>query len=159
MNWEAIGAVGELVGAAAVFISLLYLATQIKDSRRSDQIVASATLSTTIDDWVRGLVQDKELCDLYVRGLTEYQLLDKSEKIRFSLLIYQFLRNVEAGWIQTNSGVIDKSYWLGVENSIVPIVGSEGGRRALDKHQHSLGPEFVAAVRDMLGDPSAPSDE
>ena len=38
MNWEAIGAVGEIVGAAAVVLTLLYLAVQTKELR-------SATLS------------------------------------------------------------------------------------------------------------------
>jgi hypothetical protein len=42
LNWEAIGALGEVVGAAAVFISLLYLGTQIQSSKRSDQINAAA---------------------------------------------------------------------------------------------------------------------
>ena len=32
MNWTAIGAVGEIFGALAVFLSLIYLATQIRQS-------------------------------------------------------------------------------------------------------------------------------
>ena len=99
MNWEAIGAIGELVGASAVFISLLYLALQIKDSKRSEQNIASATLSTNIDLWVRQIVQYKELCELYRLGIDEYDSLDRAEKVRFSLLIFQFLRSAEAGWI------------------------------------------------------------
>ena len=30
MNWDAIGAIGQILGAAAVFISLGYLAVQLK---------------------------------------------------------------------------------------------------------------------------------
>jgi hypothetical protein len=30
MNWEAVGAVGEILGAIAVLVTLIYLATQIK---------------------------------------------------------------------------------------------------------------------------------
>ena len=37
MNWEAIGAVGEILGAAAVFVSLIYLAVQIRGSTRQSQ--------------------------------------------------------------------------------------------------------------------------
>jgi hypothetical protein len=33
MNWDAIGAVGELIGAIAVLITLVYLAVQIKAMR------------------------------------------------------------------------------------------------------------------------------
>ena len=35
MNWEAIGAVGEAVGAAGVIISLLYLAVRIRGDARA----------------------------------------------------------------------------------------------------------------------------
>jgi hypothetical protein len=32
MNWEAIGAIGEIVGSFAVLITLIYLAQQIKQN-------------------------------------------------------------------------------------------------------------------------------
>lgn len=32
MDWEAIGAAGEVLGAAAVFVTLIYLATQVRQS-------------------------------------------------------------------------------------------------------------------------------
>ncbi len=35
MNWEAIGAIGEILGALAVFVTLIYLAVQIKQNTRS----------------------------------------------------------------------------------------------------------------------------
>lgn len=34
MNWEAIGAIGETLGAAGVVVTLVYLAVQIRDSNR-----------------------------------------------------------------------------------------------------------------------------
>ncbi len=33
MNWEAIGAVGEILGAAVVFITLIYLASQVRQAK------------------------------------------------------------------------------------------------------------------------------
>ncbi len=40
MNWEAIGAIGEITGATAVVITLLYLARQVQHARREQQITA-----------------------------------------------------------------------------------------------------------------------
>ena len=37
MNWEAIGAVGEIVGALAVLVTLIYLAVQVRHTRRAQQ--------------------------------------------------------------------------------------------------------------------------
>ena len=35
MNWEAIGAIGEILGATVVFITLVYLAIQVKHAKVS----------------------------------------------------------------------------------------------------------------------------
>lgn len=34
MNWDAIGAIGEIIGAAAVLVTLIYLALQVRQARR-----------------------------------------------------------------------------------------------------------------------------
>ena len=34
MNWEAIGSIGEVLGAVAVLVTLLYLAAQIKQTNK-----------------------------------------------------------------------------------------------------------------------------
>ena len=41
MNWNAIAAVGELAGAVAVVVSLLYLARQISQNTRAMRRTAS----------------------------------------------------------------------------------------------------------------------
>ena len=35
MNWEAVGAIGEIIGAVAVVVSILYLAAQISSNTRA----------------------------------------------------------------------------------------------------------------------------
>jgi len=37
MNWEAVVAVGEILGASAVFISLIYLVFQIRQNTASNE--------------------------------------------------------------------------------------------------------------------------
>ncbi len=59
MNWDAIGAVGEIVGAAAVVVTLIYVAVQIRlarsvatDSNRLNRAngVRDATLELVSND-------------------------------------------------------------------------------------------------------------
>ena len=40
MNWDAIGAVGETLGAVAVFVSLIYLASQIRAQNKEARIAS-----------------------------------------------------------------------------------------------------------------------
>ena len=46
MNWEAAGAIGEIVGAIGVLATLIYLAAQIRDNTRSLQ---AASLQSVLD--------------------------------------------------------------------------------------------------------------
>jgi hypothetical protein len=43
MNWEAIGAIGELIGATAVVVTLLYVVKQIKQNTESTKAVGLQT--------------------------------------------------------------------------------------------------------------------
>lgn len=152
MNWEAIGAIGEVVGAAAVFISLLYLATQIRGSRQSDQIATSARAASNVNSWLSQLVVDEALHDLYRRGLTDYDSLTKQEKGRYSLLLFQLLRFAETAWLHKQMGIVDAGYWTGVEATLVFVFRTTGGGRFLAKNSHYFAVEFFAALQKMLAE-------
>ena len=68
MNWEAIGAIGELAGAIAVVATLFYLARQIRQSnaqgRRGE---LSATLQQ-ISVARMAIAQDEDLAELILKG-------------------------------------------------------------------------------------------
>ncbi len=158
MSWEAIGAIAEVVGAIAVVVSLLYLAWQIRSSRRTDQIFAASATATATDDWLRQIVSDEVLYELYERGLFNYESLSKTEKGRFSLLVLQFLRNVDNVWRQHLLGVSEDDYWMGIVETTRFIVGSPGGRRAFARGQYFLSPIFVREVRRILDEADPATD-
>ena len=152
MNWEAIGAIGEVVGASAVFISLLYLALQIRNSRRSDQIVAAAGVASAVHDWIGQIVRDETLYDLYRRGLTDYESLSRSEKGRYSLLLFQLLSAGETGWVQMQMGVVDAGYWAGVKATLNSVFRTTGGTRFLAKNSRFFRADFCGAVQKILAE-------
>ena len=152
MNWEAISAIGEVVGATAVFISLLYLALQIRNSRRSDQIVAAAGTASAVHDWIGQIVRDETLYDLYRRGLTDYESLSRSEKGRYSLLLFQLFRSGETGWVQLQMGVLDAGYWTGIEATLNYVFRTTGGKRFLAKNSSFFHAGFYSVVQKLLAE-------
>ena len=77
MNWEALGAIGEIIGAAAVLATLFYLAAQIKMQNRQlekSNDHARAQTSVQINDqaleFVDILMRDKEFVEIYRKGLS-----------------------------------------------------------------------------------------
>ena len=97
MNWEAIGAVGEIVGALGVIVSLIYLSTQI---RRSDQTARAESIRSVLDGFrvlAAHSFANAEVADLFAKGLTDFTSLDATEKRRF---LYLFADN-QAGTVHS----------------------------------------------------------
>jgi len=155
MNWEAIGAIGEVVGATAVFISLLYLALQIRNSRQADQVTAATEAASAVHNWIGQIVVDETLYDLYRRGLTDYESLSRSEKGRYSLLLMQLFRNAETAWVQWKMGLVDAGYWVGVFETLRFVFRTTGGTRFLDKNTRFFRADFCAALKEMLAEPDS----
>ena len=65
INWDAVGAVGEIFGAAAVLVTLIYLARQIRQN--TDEVRASRVEGTLRDqsEYNRMLAEDGELARIY----------------------------------------------------------------------------------------------
>ena len=83
MNWEAIGAIGELIGAIAVVITLVFLALQVRqrnytmgESNRMERVAAIDRHADPISRWRGRLMENADLATIW---LTAYNDGDLSE--------------------------------------------------------------------------------
>jgi len=67
MNWEAIGAIGEIIGAAAVLGSLIYLAVQIRQNTRSVEANTMQDLSEGYKGIYLTIATDPILAPIFVK--------------------------------------------------------------------------------------------
>jgi len=87
VNWEAISAIGQIVGAIAVVTSLIYLATEVDASMR--------WVSDSHTQWVRQVSGHPDLSELYYRGIHDFESLEGVEIVRFSGLMIDMFRRSE----------------------------------------------------------------
>lgn len=73
MNWDAIGAIGEVVGAAAVVGSLLYLAGQVRMSARASAVESKMQSTTLLYAYSDSLINSPDLLDLQTRGVADIE--------------------------------------------------------------------------------------
>ena len=75
MNWDAIGAIGEVIGAIAVLVTLFYFAIQIRQNNRNvEESLRSLRLSAadaTVASFsrYRELISQKEIAEIYLKRL------------------------------------------------------------------------------------------
>ncbi len=97
MNWDAIGAVGEILGALAVVGTLAYLATQMKQNsaslRRANEYAQASSIHETnalFTHVFAPLVENAEMATIYTKAL-DGEVLDKVETTRFTTFIKLYL--------------------------------------------------------------------
>jgi len=109
MNWEALGALAELLGAIAVLATLYYLSLQIKinskEITKSSEIQRAQSTYSTNEMWIniwQPLMQDPALAEIYLKGIRGEPLTDV-ESFRFCVYINTFLAMVEAVYNQVKA--------------------------------------------------------
>jgi hypothetical protein len=90
VNWEALGAIGETIGALGVIVTLAYLAIQIRHNSRVAALTAGHSISTGLIEFLERIALDPELHSLWNRALDSPESLDEAERDRFGRLMAGF---------------------------------------------------------------------
>ena len=156
MDWNILGALGEIAGGAGVVVSLVYLGTQIRFSARATKSESTRAMARQIQELI--LLDDRLWLwiDLWLRG-------ERQEAIRSNLengfrLIFDVY---ESMWVAVRSGTVDGAYANRLYDRYLPYtLMANFGRDSWRSIRGTYDPEFVRFVDDFLeGLPPAQSDE
>jgi len=95
MNWEAIGAVGEVLGAIAVLATLVYLARQIQLSNKIAIASSETELRSILGALNFALMDNADMAEILASAQTDSAELSSAEEIRLAA----FLRALLNSWI------------------------------------------------------------
>jgi hypothetical protein len=106
MNWDAIGALGEIGGAIAVVATLFYLSRQISQNSKSLDRANDFAQASSVHDinslYIQvfsSLAHDSELAGIYKKAL-DGEELDGVEAIRYSSFVNSYLAWLEDMYVQ-----------------------------------------------------------
>lgn len=95
MNWDALGAMAELLGAIGVIVSLLYLARQIRQSTRTEKARAHRDIFSALNVHT-GHMLGPENIDLLITGIRDFESLKGGDRLRFDHLMLGYFNSVES---------------------------------------------------------------
>jgi hypothetical protein len=96
MNWEAAGAIGEILAAIAVVATLLYLSRELRQNLRSQSITTLRDTTAQWNHWGEMIATSPDLADIVVKGNSSYETLTESESLRYGAYIQSFFDIVES---------------------------------------------------------------
>ena len=153
MNWEALGAIAESVGAIAVFVSLIYVAVQIRQNTkqfsRSVEANQLAAFERNVESGNRIrelLILHPDLAQLLLSGFKDYKELKGSEKFRFGMLLRNIFSGLQGGYIRQLSMEHDPLEFEGTARMLDEILLNQGARDWLDDNE----PDWRPAFRDLV---------
>lgn len=162
MNWEATGAIGELLGAFGVILTLVYLAFQIRqNTQQLVQNALSASASavnasvTDLRENRRAVFESAELTDIWLKGLYNPHDLAENESYRVRLVMINAVSSLWDVYCQTIVTGFSRETWetQGV-STIERVLASPGGGSFWTQFRENYPNEFRAEVDRILASKS-----
>jgi len=126
VNWDAIGALAELVGALGVILSLVYLAFQIRQNTNAMRGAAHESHISRVTNVTLGIGTNPQASELIARGSRDFGSLSHTERAQYRHPMGALLIGAEATLYQFKRGNLEEEIWersRATFQSVVPFPG------------------------------------
>ena len=145
MNWDAIGAIGDTIGAVAVVISLLYLAVQIREQNRQSQLSALHDMSRELRE-VTEIFATEDMTSIFVRANESFESITEPESVRLVILITNFFRAWENAFLESRDGYLDARVWATLSREYTRPMGAPSFQHIWKLRKQNYAPDFCDYV-------------
>ena len=142
MNWEALGAIAELVGAIAVLATLAYLSIQIRANTSALRAEARRSNAGQNASFAAILGSSKEAASVFRRGLIDPDALDPDEKTQFTGLFAMLTLAAYNAFTEYELGIIDDDWLESSIASMLQMLGTPGGDDYWKTWSYGFTPSF-----------------
>ena len=123
---DALGNVGDFVGGIGVVITLIYLARQIHHNSASIEATAVQAASHSVAEALEALAKEPSLVIIYSKGCKDYESLNDTEKLQYSLLMGSILHRFEGLLVIRDRGLLPPNAMDGSVNRVIGAFQQKG---------------------------------
>ena len=146
MNWEAIGAIGEIIGAIAVIVTIAYLAIQIRQNTLALRSTATNEINEQLANVYFDASRDPEVASVFVRGAYDPSKLDQVELARYFSMLQGIMFIFQNVLLQTRAKLIDQEILYSWGQVIGALTTTPGFERFWEERKFILSPEVQRYV-------------
>ena len=151
MNWEAIGAIGEILGALTVIGSLIFVGSQIRQHTAAVRTSTSQSHVEGYNSIIIPIFQDKDVARLWRIGLEQGVAgLDEDDGVRFLSIVSTLLRYFDASYLQFQRKSLEPDLWNTIEKFTILVTNSPGFSDWWSLRNHTLSEDFRLFVSEAM---------
>ena len=151
MNWDAVGAIGEIVGAIAVIVTIGYLALQMRRNTRSVRSAAAQQILEGLAEFNQFLSSDPLINDLWWRGLQDPASLTKDELRRLFTLAASLIQRFELLFLNHRQGFVPREVWEAQSQNIERVCNTPGIQHWFSEFGAGVHAEFREYIEARTG--------
>ncbi len=148
MNWDAIGAVAEALGAAGVIATLVYLTTQIRQNTTMLRSQSRRQLLEGVTADTERVLLNKDIYDLFMKD-RHGGTLSEDEEAKMTTVTLSYLGNLEIQFHELADGSLDPTFQDTLQYRLSTILGG-AGRERWEQSRNFFSREFQSYVDDQL---------
>ena len=153
MDWIAVGAIAEILGALALVLTLAYLAIQVTHSTQSARRAAVERAVDSVREWNRILIDNPDVADVYWKGTEGIEnLSNQRERSQFGVMSYNLFKTCEQLHYQHMVGSMESSMWTGIEWQMRGNLLYPGHMQWWQERRHAFGQEFQDFISHLTPD-------
>lgn len=153
MDWSAVGAVGEVLGALAVVVSLVYVGAQVRLNTAAIRAETAREVVASIRAVNTAIASDPELNRIFMTYVEDPDALPFHEQARALHVLFNFFRAFEDAHHQFATGNLEPDIWAGWGRMLSDYMGAPGLRRYWHDRRDIFSADFAAYVDGLGTDP------
>jgi hypothetical protein len=150
VNWEAIGAVGEVLGAILVGATLIYLAFQLRQNTSALTSSTFQAVSSSMGSNMEFFAGDPTISALLLKAQDGLGKLTAQERARHGFVMMMAFRRIETVFVQRNLGFIHARLTEGFERSAISSIAVGGARQRWETSKGAFSDDFALWVDEQL---------
>lgn len=143
VNWQAVGAIGNVAGAIAVLATLIYLAGQLKQNTTFLRVNTANVVTQQLQLLFSLLTTDEGLAQIFIKAGTNHTL-EGSDLVRFNSFTNNMLRVYENAHLQRAEGSIADAHWVGITRLMIDFTDMPAFAAYWNDRCHWVSDDFAA---------------
>jgi hypothetical protein len=164
VSWEAVAAIGELIGAVGVIVTLGYLAFQIRQNTKQLEQNERTAIASAVSESAafyrenrRHIYTSSEVSGIVLQGLADPDSLDETGKYRFRLIAQNTMDAIWSLYSQTVITGFSPDSWTTQGIGLVKrVFATPGGRWFWARYRDEYAEDFRGEIDRILA--STPGD-
>ena len=141
MDWNAIGAMGEVIGAAAVVISLIYVAVQVRQNTASSKSTVETEIALALSRVATDAANTGAAAALG-RCMAEPEAATEDERRNFFFYATGFFRIFQLAFDQCRAGNLSSDSWESIESQVKLLLQGPGIAQFFAARRTAFKPSF-----------------